>query len=126
MIKKYLLLCLIVLQFIAPLIHAHAFGHDSFKEHNFHLHSDEIGNISNANSGLNQTYVTENEQVGAVTTVANGIRTSLADDIAVIAVFFTLAFLIVSIASRFASCFTQFLRTQQNLYSHQNPRAPPR
>ncbi len=127
--KIYLVLCLICLQIVVPFIHAHAFGQDSFKEHTLHLHTNEVGNIDSLNNRLSQTDMSENEIVGAVTTVASGIKTSLADDIAdgiaVVAIFFTLILLIFSATARFVSNPIQALHTKQYLHSVQNPRAPP-
>ena len=129
-IKKYLLLCLVFLQFIAPFIHAHEFGHDSFKEHTFHLHTDGISNLNGANNALNQAHVGENQIIGAVTTVASGIKTSVADDIAdsiaVMAILFTLVLLVFGISARFIWQPIQALPTQRYFYALQNPRAPPR
>ena len=129
-IKKYLLLGLIFLQFIAPFVHAHEFGHDSFKEHTLHLHTDEMSNLKSANNALNQTQVGENQLIGAVTTVASGIKTSLADDIvdgiAAMAIFFSLALLIFGVSTRFIWQPIQALPTQRYFYALQNPRAPPR
>ena len=118
------------LQFIAPFIHAHEFGHDSFKEHTFHLHTDEISHLNSANNALNQTQVGENQLIGAVTTVASGIKTSLDDDIvdgiAAMAIFFSLALLIFGVSTRFIWQPIQALPTLRYFYALQNPRAPPR
>ncbi len=128
--KNFLMLCLIALQFVAPFIHAHAFGHDSFKAQVFHMHAEEIGQAISVNSSLNQPHIGENEVIGAVTTVASGIKASLADDIAdglaVMAIFFIFALLIFNAPTRFLANTAQALSLQRNFYSLQSPRAPPR
>jgi hypothetical protein len=132
-VKNSLILCLIALQFVAPFVHAHAFGHDSFKAQVMHMHADEFENVKSAdgaNSTLNQTHIGENELIGAVTTVASGIKASLTDDIAdglaAMAIFFTFALLIFNAPTRFLANSTQDLPLQRNFYSLQSPRAPPR
>lgn len=141
-IKKYLLLSLIFLQFIAPFIHAHAFGYDSSKEHTFHLHADkvasesnshitnQISNQSSTNSSLNQAQIGDNQIISAITTVANGIKTSVAEDItdgiAVIAILFTFVLLVFSASARLVWQPIQAIPTQRYFYVLQNPRAPPR
>lgn len=144
-IKKYLLLSLIFLQFIAPFIHAHAFGYDSSKEHTFHLHADKVAsesssesssitsqitNQSSTNSSLNLAQIGDNQIISAITTVANGIKTSVADDIAdgiaVIAILFTFVFLVFNASARHVWQPIQALTPQRYFYVLQNPRAPPR
>jgi hypothetical protein len=128
--KQFLMLCLIVLQFVAPFIHAHAFGHDSFKAQVFHVHADEIGYASGNTKTFSQADISDNQIIGAITTVANGIKTSASDDIvdgiAFMAIFFTLALLSFSACFRFIANANQAFPLRRNLYSLQNPRAPPR
>jgi predicted PurR-regulated permease PerM len=123
--KQFLLLCLIVLQFVAPFIHAHAFEHNSFTEHVLHLHATEMTNNDYENE-INQTQLHNHEIIGAITSVANGIKTSITDGIVVIAVFFSLALLIFNVSARFVCQSIQFLHTQRYFYSLHSPRAPPR
>ncbi|MBC7755172.1 MAG: hypothetical protein H7Z20_00730 [Bdellovibrio sp.] len=129
-VKKYLLYCLICLQIVVPFIHAHEFGHDSYKEHIFHFHTDEISNVNNANTALGQAHVSENQIIGAITTVASGIKTSLADhfadDIALIAILFSFVLLIFNLKSRFVPSRFQTANYQRIAYSLHHSRAPPR
>jgi hypothetical protein len=129
-IKQFLVLCLIVLQFVAPFIHAHAFGHDSFKAQVFHVHADEMGNLDTDNGSFSQAQLHNHEVSGAITTVASGIKTSAADDIAdgiaLLAILFTCALMIFNVPSKFSLTPRLFLPTQQLSYALQNPRAPPR
>lgn len=129
-VKNYLVLCLICLQMFAPFIHAHAFGHDIFKAHVFHVHADEIAYASGDSKNFSQADISDNQIIGAITTVANGIKTSASDDIvggiALMAIFFTLALLIFSTRFRFIANVNQAFPLQRNLYSLHNPRAPPR
>lgn len=128
-VKIYLILSLICLQLVAPFIHAHAFGLDSLKAHFFHVHTVEIGNANSTNGALTQAHIGENEIIGAITTVASGIKTSLADTIAdgiaALAIFFTLALLIFDVPARFFANSGLVLYSQRYVYSQQNPRAPP-
>ena len=130
------------MQFIAPFIHAHAFGNDSSKEHTFHLHADKVSSESNShitnqitnhsstNSTLNQAQIGDNQIISAITTVANGIKTSVADDIAdgiaVMAVLFTFVLLVFNASARLVWQPIQAIPTQRYFYALQNPRAPPR
>ena len=104
-VKKYLVLCLICLQMVAPFIHAHAFGLDSFKQHIFHFHTDEISNVNSADTALSQTHIGENTIIGAIITVSNGIKTALADDfadvIALMAVLFSFVLLLINFKNLF-------------------------
>jgi hypothetical protein len=128
--KQFLMLCLIVLQFAAPFIHAHAFGHDSFKAQIFHLHTDEISNFNTDNGSFSQAQLYDHEVVGAITTVSSGIKTSMADDIAdgiaVLAILFTFAPMVFNVPGKFSWPTRLFLPAKQLSYAHQNPRAPPR
>ena len=128
--KRCLMLCLIALQFVAPFIHAHAFGHDSFSEHAFHLHADELINPNLLNVSLDQAQLGHNEIAGAITTVASGIKNAVADDIAdgiaFIAIFFTLLLLSFNRSESFVWQPIQALLTHLNFYSPQRSRAPPR
>jgi hypothetical protein len=129
-VKQFLILCLLVLQFAAPFIHAHAFGHDSFKAQVFHVHADEIGYASGDTKTFSQADISDNQIIGAITTVSNGIKTSASDDIvegvAFLAIFFTLALSSFNACSKFIANANQAFPLQHNLYSLYNPRAPPR
>ena len=128
-VKIYLILSLICLQVVAPFIHAHAFGLDSMKAHFFHVHTVENGNANSYSGALTQAHIGENEIIGAITTVASGIKTTLADTIAdgiaALAIFFTLALLIFDVPARFFANSGLVLYPQRYAYSQQNPRAPP-
>jgi hypothetical protein len=129
-IKKYFLQCLIFLQLIAPFIHAHAFGHDSFKEHIFHVHSDEISTTDFNVEAIQTTKINQPYLVGAVFTVASGIKQSLSDDIendiASIAIVFIIVLLLFNILIRLIPYYFRVVNYQRIAYSLQNPRAPPR
>jgi hypothetical protein len=118
------------LQFIAPFIHAHAFGSDTYKEQAFHVHNAVVASPNTAATSLSQTLIGESQFDGAIVTVASGIKNSVADDIAtsiaVMAIFFTLALLIFNAFIVFTKHRTQTLPHQRYSYSSQSPRAPPR
>ena len=128
-VKIYLILSLICLQIVAPFIHAHAFGLDSLKAHFLHVHTVENDNANSTNGALTHAHIGENEIIGAITTVASGIKTSLADTIAdgiaALAIFFTLALLIFDVSARFFSNSGLVLFPQRYAYFRQIPRAPP-
>ena len=128
--KKYLLYCLVCLQIFVPFIHAHEFGRDSYKEHIFHFHTDEISNVNNANAALGQAHVSENQIIGTVTTVASGIETSLADhfadDIALLAVLFSFVLLLFNFNNQFLRTYFQTTHYRRIAYSLYTSRAPPR
>ena len=129
-VKKYLVLCLICLQMVAPFIHAHAFGLDSFKQHIFHFHTDEISNVNSADTALSQTHIGENTIIGAIITVSNGIKTALADDfadvIALMAVLFSFVLLLINFKNLFLPTYSQTTNYRRNAYSLYTSRAPPR
>ena len=118
------------LQFIAPFIHAHTFGYDNSKDNAFHVHADEVHSANSTSNSLNQAQISENQIIGAITTVASGIKTSLADDIAdgiaVMAILFTVVLLVFGISARFVWQPILALHSQRYFYVLQNPRAPPR
>ena len=122
--KYFLMLCLIILQFIAPFIHAHAFGLDGFKEHTIHVHSSENKAFAS------KANITDQQVIGAVVSVASGIKTSVADDIAdslaIMAVLFTFVLLLINGLRYSKSLYFQSENYQHHLYVLQNPRAPPR
>ena len=129
--KQLLMVCLMALQFVAPFIHAHAFGHDSFKEHAFHMHTAETVHASNnVNHAFNQAHISEYEITGAITTVSSGIKNTGSDDITdglvAFALFFTLAILLFATINYRNRRFSKSLYVKQNYYFLQNPRAPPR
>ena len=130
--KKYLVFCLVCLQMVAPFIHAHAFGLDSFKQHMFHFHTDEVSNtnINSADTAISQTHVGENQIIGAITTVANGIKTALADhfadDIALMAVLFSFVLLLFNFNNLFLRTYSQTTHYRRIAYSLYTSRAPPR
>ncbi len=130
--KKYLVFCLVCLQMVAPFIHAHAFGLDSFKQHIFHFHTDEVSNINinSADTALSQTHIGENTIIGAIITVSNGIKTSLADDfadvIALMAALFSFVLLLINFKNLFLPTYSQTTNYRRNAYSLYTSRAPPR
>jgi uncharacterized membrane protein YcgQ (UPF0703/DUF1980 family) len=128
-VKKYLLYCLVCLQIIVPFIHAHEFGRDSYKEHIFHFHADEIGTANSTNNTIGQTQVGENQIVGAITTVASGIKTALAGDfadaIALMVVLFSFVLLPFNFKCRLLPLRFQAANYQRIAYSLYPSRAPP-
>ncbi len=128
-VKNYLVLCLICLQVVAPFIHAHAFGHDSFKKHEFHLHLEALDNVSSANDTVSQVHIAKSAIDGAIFTVASGIKTAVSDEesdtIAVVAAFFIFILLRFAIVTRFIKPINQVLNPQRYVYYPQSPRAPP-
>ena len=126
--KNSLMMCLVMLQFIAPFIHAHAYGLDDSKVHGFHIHSDEVSTSSN-NQDVANTQITDQSIVGAIITVANGIKISKADDIAdnlaMLAVLFSIVLIVFSKSTSLKLSFLQVAKYCHTPYSLQNPRAPP-
>ena len=126
--KNFLMLCLVMLQFFAPFIHAHAYGLDDSKEHGFHIHSNEVSTPSN-NQGIANTQISDQPTVGAIITVASGIKVSKADDIAdniaMLAVLFTIVLIVFSKSSPLRPSFFQVPKYRHTPYSLQSPRAPP-
>ncbi len=132
--KQFLMLFLIGLQLFAPFIHAHAFEHHGFKEHAFHLHADETaGQESSKKSAVFtdlSVNITQQKMACAITMVANGIRQAcdedVADNIAFIAILFTLTLLFFNVPRKLFSKHYQAIPYQRIAYSLQNSRAPPR
>jgi len=126
--KNFLMLCLVMLQFLAPFIHAHAYGLDDSKEHGFHIHSSEI-NASSNNQDIANTQISDQPTAGTIITVASGIKVSKADDIAdsiaMLAVLFTIVLIVFSKSSPLRPRFLQVLKYRHTPYSLQSPRAPP-
>lgn len=129
-VKNYVVLCLICLQILVPFIHGHEFGRDSYNERIFHFHTDEISNVNNGNAVSSQTHVSENQIIGAITTVASGIKASLtdnfADHIALLAILFSFALLVFNFKSRLVPPHFQTANYQRIAYSLHPSRAPPR
>ena len=128
--KTFLMLFLIVLQFIAPFLHAHAFGLDDNKQSGFHIHSDEISALNFNNISANKSYIDTQQIVGAVVTVASGNKLSDADDLdnhlAMVAILFAFVIFIFGGLRRYMPRHFQVANQLQPYYSLQNPRAPPR
>jgi hypothetical protein len=123
--KQFLVLCLIALQMAAPFIHAHAFELDSFKAHILHIHSGEISTASTgAGDSVQQAHLAQH-QADTIFTVANGIKNTSADDMALLAILFTFCLLIFNFSSRFIPQYVQKPCYRHPYYSLQNPRAPP-
>lgn len=126
--KNFLMLCLVMLQFLAPFIHAHAYGFDDSKVHGFHIHSSEI-NASSNNQGIANTQLSDQPTVGSIVTIGSGIKVSKADDIAdniaMLAAFFTIVLVIFNLAIRLKLSFLRVSKYLHTPYSLQNPRAPP-
>ncbi len=126
--KNFLMLCLVMLQFFAPFIHAHAYGLDDSKEHGFHIHSSEVSAPSN-NPVIANTQLSDQPSIGAIVTVANGIKISKADDIAdnlaMLAVLFTIILIVFNKSSPLKPSFLQAPKYRHTPYSLQSPRAPP-
>ncbi|MDI1300182.1 hypothetical protein [Methylotenera sp.] len=117
-----------MLQFFAPFIHAHAYGLDDSKVHGFHIHSNEVSPTSN-NQVIANTQLSDQPSIGAIVTVANGIKVSKADDIddnlAMLAVLFTIISIVFNKASPLKPSFLQTSKYRHTPYSLQSPRAPP-
>ena len=118
-----------MLQLIAPFIHAHELGLDSFKEHSFHIHPDEMA-VSNKYADISNTQISGQPIVGAIVTVASGSKVSKTDDVAdklaMLAVLFTAILIIFNESSPLRPSFFQVQKYRYKPYSLQNPRAPPR
>ena len=129
-VKKYLVFCLVCLQMVAPFIHAHALGFDSFKQHMFHFHTDEVSNINinSADNAISQKHVGENQIIFAIITVANGIKTDLADhfadDIALMAVLFSFVLLLFNFKNLSIRTYSQTTHYRRIAYSLYTSRAP--
>jgi hypothetical protein len=126
--KNFLMLCLVMLQFFAPFIHAHAYGLDDSKEHGIHIHSSEVSAPVN-DPAVDNTQISDQPIVGAIVTVASGIKVSKADDIAdnlaMLAVLFTIISIIFNESSPLRPSFFQAPKYRHTPYSLQSPRAPP-
>ena len=125
-----LMLFLIVLQFIAPFLHAHALGLDDHEQPGFHVHNDEMSALNFNSLSANKLYMDTQQIVGAVFTVASGNKLSDADDLdnhlALVAILF--AFVIFTFGGyvHYMLCRFKVANQLQPYYSLQNPRAPPR
>ncbi|MDI1362480.1 hypothetical protein [Methylotenera sp.] len=117
-----------MLQFLAPFIHAHAYGLDDSKEHGFHIHSTEVSTSTN-NQDIANTQISGHPTAGAIVTVASGIKVSKADDIAdniaMLAVLFTIVLIVFSKSSPLRPRSLQVPKYRHTPYSLQSPRAPP-
>ena len=129
-IKKYLLLCLIFLQIVAPFIHAHAFGLDGSKQPSLHIHSSEVSAINFNKNSASKSYIGTQQAVGAVFTVSSGNKVSDTDDLenyqAMVAILFALGCLIFGGLTHFIPRHFLVSYQLQPHYLLQNPRAPPR
>jgi hypothetical protein len=126
--KNFLMLCLVMLQFFAPFIHAHAYGLDDSKEHGIHIHSSEVSAPVN-DPAVDNTQISDQPTVGAIATVASGIKVSkadeIADNLAMLAVLFTIISTIFYKSSPLRPSFFQAPKYRHTPYSLQSPRAPP-
>jgi hypothetical protein len=126
--KNFLMLCLVMLQFFAPFIHAHAYGLDDSKEHGIHIHSSEVS-VQVNDPAVDNTQISDQPTVGAIVTVASGIKISKADDIAdnlaMLAVLFTIISIVFSKSNPLSPSFFQAHKYRHTPYSLQSPRAPP-
>ena len=117
-----------MLQFFAPFIHAHAYGLDDSKEHGIHIHSSEVSVQAN-DPAVDNTRISDQPTVGAIVTVASGIKISKADDIAdnlaMLAVLFTIISIVFSKSNPLSPSFFQAHKYRHTPYSLQSPRAPP-
>jgi hypothetical protein len=136
-IKLYIALCLIGLQFIAPFIHAHAFGLDTFSERSLHVHADvqpvaalQLHDLQpEASNALIQHSVEQHS--GYIITVASGINSSTDADAMLnpllgIALLMVFALMLMSLPPSLIFSTTPSLALKQLSYPSQNPRAPPR
>jgi hypothetical protein len=86
---------------------------DDSESHGFHIHSDEVSASSN-NQEIANTQISDQPIVGAIITVANGIKVSKADDIAdnlaMLAVLFTIVLIVFSKLSSLKPSFLQVVK----------------
>jgi hypothetical protein len=88
---------------------------DDSESHGFHIHSDEVSASSN-NQEIANTQISDQPIVGAIITVANGIKVSKADDIAenlaMLAVLFTIVLftIVLIVFSKLSSLKPSFLQ----------------
>jgi hypothetical protein len=136
-IKIYLALCLIGLQLIAPFIHAHAFGLDSFNERSAHIHANltpqfDVQNVQSATSYQDvQVVNAADSQISYVITVATGVNSPTDADVVLnilfgIALFVAFTLLLKHLSQAFIFSPVPPLFHKRLVCSNQNPRAPPR
>ncbi len=136
-IKIYLALCLIGLQLIAPFIHAHAFGLDSFNERSVHIHADltpqiDVQNVQSATSNQNaQLANAADSQIGYVITVATGVNSPTDANVVLnllfgVALFVAFTLLLKSLSQIVIFSPAPTLFHKRLVCFSQNPRAPPR
>lgn len=88
---------------------------DDSESHGFHIHSDEVSASSN-NQEIANTQISDQPIVGAIITVANGIKVSKADDIAdnlaMLVVLFTIVLftIVLIVFSKLSSLKPSFLQ----------------
>lgn len=133
-IKKYLLLCLICLQLVAPFIHAHAFGLESMHAHAAHVHAtDDMFHNHRFSSDLNLHIVALNQQdtletpqaIGAVFKVANGVKRNADFDIVPIILASFLVLSLFTLINKYPARPLNVSLHPQHFYSPHAPRAPP-
>jgi hypothetical protein len=135
-------LCLIGLQLIAPFIHAHAFGLDTFNERTLHIHADiaPLADLQTAgeqnmqpetNSHLMQLDQMGEQHTGYVITVASGVNSpadanAMLSPLIGIALLMVFALMLMQLPPSLIFSTTPSLALKQLSYPSQNPRAPPR
>jgi hypothetical protein len=94
---------------------------DDSESHGFHIHSDEVSASSN-NQEIANTQISDQPIVGAIITVANGIKVSKADDIAdnlaMLAVLFTIVLIVFSKLSSLKPSFLQCSKIPSHTLTH--------
>jgi hypothetical protein len=137
-------LCLIGLQLIAPFIHAHAFGLDTFNERTLHIHADiaPLADIQVASLHKGDLHTAANshaivydnlsdQQSGYIITVASGVNSpvdanAMLNPLIGIALLMIFALMLMQLAPSLIFSTTPSLALRQLSYPTQNPRAPPR
>ena len=126
--KNFLMLCLVMLQFFAPFIHAHAYGLEDTNEHGLHIHANETSVPVN-DPAIEDAQISDQPTVSSIVTIGSGIKASKADDIAdniaILAAFFTIVLVNFNLSIRLKPSFLQVAKFHHTPYSLKNPRAPP-
>jgi len=146
-VKLYIVLCLIGLQLIAPFIHAHAFGLDTFNERSLHIHADteplpsllmdDMHHIDGQQIVSDDTnrYIMDvddsiDQHSGYIITVASGVNSptdadAILNSVLYIALLLVFALILLQLPPSLIFSTTPSLVLKQLSYPTQNPRAPP-
>lgn len=137
-IKFYIALCLIGLQLIAPFIHAHGFGLDTFNERSLHVHGESQPLAAVQMHDLKSLYPETNtvsfkaieQHSGYIVTVASGMNSSADADemlsqLLGLALLMVFALMLMQLPVSFIFSAIPSIVVKQLSYPSQNPRAPP-